>query len=231
MKRLILLTVALISMLLATQAATISFSTPNKPATWAKMVVTANGQPIESGANVEVGTTVVFTADEGIGFHIEWIVNGVKDESTTEGTFSKVISEDTNVEAHYVEHFKFVFKGTPFVKYADAQGVIYTGCNAYFHRGDKPRAFGYSVSMFVRSLGDTIRPDIMLLDEVTSALDNVTQQRVADYLASMKCTRITIAHRLETIRQCDRIIVLGNGRVVKEGTYDELIAAGVLQKG
>lgn len=104
MKRLILLTVALISMLLATQAATISFSTPNKPATWAKMVVTANGQPIESGANVEVGTTVVFTADEGIGFHIEWIVNGVKDESTTEGTFSKVISEDTNVEAHYVEH-------------------------------------------------------------------------------------------------------------------------------
>ena len=74
-------------------------------------------------------------------------------------------------------------------------------------------------------------PDIMLLDEVTSALDNVTQQRVADYLASMNCTRITIAHRLETIRQCDRIIVLGNGRVVKEGTYDELIAAGVLQKG
>lgn len=74
-------------------------------------------------------------------------------------------------------------------------------------------------------------PDIMLLDEATSALDNVTQQRVSDYLASMKCTRITIAHRLETIRQCDRIIVLGNGRVVREGTFDELLAAGVLQKG
>ena len=71
-------------------------------------------------------------------------------------------------------------------------------------------------------------PDIMLLDEATSALDNVTQQRVADYLASMKCTRITIAHRLETIRQCDRIIVLGNGRVTKEGTFDELMAAGAL---
>lgn len=74
-------------------------------------------------------------------------------------------------------------------------------------------------------------PDIMLLDEATSALDNVTQQRVSDYLAGMKCTRITIAHRLETIRQCDRIIVLGNGRVVREGTFDELLAAGVLQKG
>lgn len=67
--------------------------------------------------------------------------------------------------------------------------------------------------------------------EATSALDNVTQQRVADYLASMKCARITIAHRLETIRQCDRIIVLGNGRVVREGTFDELLAVGVLQKG
>ena len=71
-------------------------------------------------------------------------------------------------------------------------------------------------------------PDIILLDEATSALDNVTQQRVSDYLASMKCTRITIAHRLETIRQCDRIIVLGNGRVTKEGTFDELMAAGAL---
>jgi NHLM bacteriocin system ABC transporter ATP-binding protein len=71
-------------------------------------------------------------------------------------------------------------------------------------------------------------PDIILLDEATSALDNVTQQRVSEYLASMKCTRITIAHRLETIRQCDRIIVLGNGRVIKEGTFDELMAAGAL---
>ena len=56
-----------------------------------------------------------------------------------------------------------------------------------------------------------------------SLLYSITQHSLAS------C--ITIAHRLETIRQCDRIIVLGNGRVVKEGTYDELIAAGVLQKG
>lgn len=73
------------------------------------------------------------------------------------------------------------------------------------------------------------RPDIVLLDEATSALDNVTQRRVADHLAQMKCTRITIAHRLETIRQCDRIIVLGHGRVEAEGTYEEMYLARKLK--
>lgn len=52
------------------------------------------------------------------------------------------------------------------------------------------------------------RPDILLLDEATSALDNVTQQRVMRHLAEMRCTRITIAHREEVIRHCDRIITL-----------------------
>ncbi len=56
------------------------------------------------------------------------------------------------------------------------------------------------------------RPDVLLLDEATSALDNVTQQRVANHLAKMKCTRIAVAHRQETLRQCDRIIVLSQGR-------------------
>ena len=72
------------------------------------------------------------------------------------------------------------------------------------------------------------RPDILLLDEATSALDNVTQQRVMEHLSQMRCTRITIAHRMETIRQCDRIIVVSHGQVVKEGTYDDLAAAGYL---
>jgi ABC-type bacteriocin/lantibiotic exporter with double-glycine peptidase domain len=71
-------------------------------------------------------------------------------------------------------------------------------------------------------------PDILLLDEATSALDNVTQQRVMDYLSQMHCTRITIAHRTETIRQCDRIIVISHGQVIKEGTFDEVSAEGYL---
>jgi len=44
----------------------------------------------------------------------------------------------------------------------------------------------------------------------------------------MKCTRITIAHRLSTIRQCNRIIVINKGRVVEDGSFDELMALGGL---
>jgi NHLM bacteriocin system ABC transporter ATP-binding protein len=70
------------------------------------------------------------------------------------------------------------------------------------------------------------RPRILMFDEATSALDNITQKQVSDSLAQLKCTRIVIAHRLSTIRQCDRIVVLDKGRIVEEGTYDELTERG-----
>ena len=56
------------------------------------------------------------------------------------------------------------------------------------------------------------------------ALDNLTQKKVSDSLENLKCTRIVIAHRLSTIKQCDRIIVLDKGKIMEDGTYDELIS-------
>lgn len=68
------------------------------------------------------------------------------------------------------------------------------------------------------------KPKILMFDEATSALDNKTQRQVSEALDKMGCTRIVIAHRLSTIRHCDRILVLDGGKVIEEGSYDELIA-------
>ncbi|MCC5844707.1 MAG: ABC transporter ATP-binding protein [Verrucomicrobia bacterium] len=70
-------------------------------------------------------------------------------------------------------------------------------------------------------------PRILILDEATSALDNESEaliQQALDRLSSGR-TVITIAHRLTTIRNADRIIVLGNGKILEHGSYDELVAA------
>ena len=72
------------------------------------------------------------------------------------------------------------------------------------------------------------KPRIIFLDEATSALDNISQYKIARNLARMKCTRITIAHRMSTLRECNRIIVLAGGRVAEDGSYDELMAKGGL---
>ena len=70
------------------------------------------------------------------------------------------------------------------------------------------------------------KPKVLFLDEATSALDNISQHVVVDNLAKMTCTRIVIAHRLSTIQQCNRIIVLKDGRVAADGTFQELQAQG-----
>ena len=69
------------------------------------------------------------------------------------------------------------------------------------------------------------RPRILLFDEATSALDNRTQDIVSQSLERLKVTRIVVAHRLSTIRNADRIYVMDQGRVVEQGTFDELLAA------
>src|SRR5262249_37961961 len=65
-------------------------------------------------------------------------------------------------------------------------------------------------------------PRILLLDEATSALDNQSQSSVSAALARLNVTRIVIAHRLSTVREVDRVIVLVDGKVVQAGTFAEL---------
>ena len=66
-------------------------------------------------------------------------------------------------------------------------------------------------------------PKLLIFDEATSALDNVTQKKVSEALDKMGCTRIVVAHRLSTIKHCDRIVVIDGGHIIEDGTYEELI--------
>ncbi len=71
-------------------------------------------------------------------------------------------------------------------------------------------------------------PRVLLLDEATSALDPESEGLVKEALARLMRGRTTlvVAHRLSTIRQADRIVVLEEGRIVEQGGHDELLAAG-----
>ena len=72
------------------------------------------------------------------------------------------------------------------------------------------------------------QPSILILDEATAAMDNETEQRIAQALEALTRgrTTISIAHRLSTLRDCDRIMAMDGGRIVEEGTREELIAKG-----
>ena len=72
------------------------------------------------------------------------------------------------------------------------------------------------------------KPKILILDEATSALDNTSEKHIQTEIEKLQkennTTIISIAHRLTTLKNCDKIIVLNNGHIEESGKYDELIS-------
>jgi ATP-binding cassette subfamily B protein len=77
-------------------------------------------------------------------------------------------------------------------------------------------------------------PEILILDEATSSLDPVSEQKVQDTLNWFKAqgkTVIIIAHRLTTIKKCDNILVLNQGKLVEQGSHNQLMQSNGHYKG
>ena len=70
-------------------------------------------------------------------------------------------------------------------------------------------------------------PDVLILDEATSSVDTRTEVLIQEAMAELMKgrTSFVIAHRLSTIRGADTILVMDHGRIVEQGTHDELMAA------
>ena len=94
---------------------------------------------------------------------------------------------------------------------------------------------GRNVSMGQRQLISFARalvadPQILILDEATASIDSFTEQTIQQALKVLFAGRtcIVIAHRLATIRDADRIVVLQQGRILEQGSHDELMRIGGL---
>ena len=90
--------------------------------------------------------------------------------------------------------------------------------------GESTTAFsGGQVQLMALARALAGNPKLLIFDEATSALDNISLKAVGEVIGKLPITRIIFTHRLGTLKDCDRIIVLDQGGIAQQGTFDELM--------
>lgn len=89
--------------------------------------------------------------------------------------------------------------------------------------GESPALSGGEMQRLILARALSAHPKILILDEPTSALDDITQRRICDTIKGLSATRIVVAHRSDTLADCDRILVLDKGRIIKQGKPEEVL--------
>jgi ABC-type bacteriocin/lantibiotic exporter with double-glycine peptidase domain len=89
--------------------------------------------------------------------------------------------------------------------------------NCHFSEGEKQRI------MIARTLIQ--KHPFLFFDEPANCLDNTSAERIMEHIHRMRSTKLIVAQRLNTVKHCDRILVLGKSTVIENGTYDEIISS------
>lgn len=158
MKRILLLAAGILCSLLSIQAFTITYTAIDKPEGWEDMTAWTDHY-IESGTAVALGVNVTFRTPGASGYAVDWYVNGVKVEQPSGFTYSITITSSVNVEARYREAYKFIFQGTPYVRYANERGYATLTQNLYHADYVKQKGIGHTVDYWTGSNGKNYAVD------------------------------------------------------------------------
>lgn len=144
---------------------------------------------------------------------------GVVDQDST--LFESSISDNIRMWDRSIEEFEVIMAARDAQIHDDIL-MREGGYNAKLSEGGKNLSGGQRQRIEIAS---TLAQDpvVLILDEATSALDAITEQKIVQAIHNRGVTCIIVAHRLSTIRDCDLIIVMQNGKIVDRGTHEELI--------
>lgn len=140
--------------------------------------------------------------------------------------FNDTIKNNIKMWDESIEDFSTILATTA----ADIHSTIISRPGGYDHvikEGGKDFSGG-QCQRFEIARALAVEPKLLVLDEATSALDAKTEVKVINNIRNLGCSCVVVAHRLSTIRDCDQIIVLHQGKVVESGKHNELMKMGGL---